>query len=164
MPPRCREGLHPPFILISRGSKSWRSRRCACVNDYLIKPFEPEDLLEAAARVLRDHWTRQITAHIPEQLLAANRQLEQRLRDLDTLMQLGQRVSSTLDLQPVLDHVVQAAKTITQAESAVLLLTRNSSKDLYLYAGRSLAGGRGAADLVSDSAAGEVVRRGRRWC
>jgi two-component system phosphate regulon sensor histidine kinase PhoR len=159
-----REGLHPPFILITaEGSEELAVEALRLgVNDYLIKPFEPEDLLEAAARVLRDHWTRQITAHIPEQLLAANRQLEQRLRDLDTLMQLGQRVSSTLDLQPVLDHVVQAAKTITQAESAVLLLTRNSSKDLYLYAATESLANREEARriLVSDSAAGEVVRRG----
>lgn len=158
-----REGLHSPFILITaEGSEPLAVEALRLgVNDYLIKPFEPEDLLEAAARVLRDHWTRQITAHIPEQLLAANRQLEGRLHDLDTLMQLGQRVSSTLDLQPVLDHVVHAAKTITQAESAVLLLTRNSSKELYLYAATESLSDRERAQrmLVSDSAALEVMRR-----
>ena len=158
------EGQHPPFILTTaEGSEALAVEALRLgVNDYLIKPFEPEDLLEAVARVLREHWTRQITAHIPEQLLAANRQLEQRLRDLDTLMQLGQRVSSTLDLQPVLDHVVQAAKTITQAESGILLLTRNTSRDLYLYAATEPLADRDAARraLVSESAAGEVMRRG----
>jgi len=157
------EGFHPPFILTTaEGSEALAVDAMRLgVNDYLIKPFEPEDLLDTVARVLRDHWTRQITAHIPEQLLAANRQLEQRLRDLDTLMQIGQRVSSTLDLQPVLDHVVHAAKTITQAESGILLLTRNASKDLYLYAATESLQDRDVARrvLVSDSAAGEVMRR-----
>lgn len=158
------EGQHPPFILTTaEGSEALAVDALRLgVNDYLIKPFEPEDLLEAVARVLREHWTRQITAHIPEQLLAANRQLEQRLRDLDTLVQIGQRVSSTLDLQPLLDHVVHAAKMITQAESGILLLTRNNSKGLYLYAATEALSDRDVARraLVSDSAAGEVMRRG----
>lgn len=157
------EGLQFPFILITaEGSEALAVEALRLgVNDYLIKPFEPDDLLQAAARVLREHWTRQITDHIPRQLLAANRQLEQRLHDLDTLVQLGQRVSSTLDLQPVLDHVVQAAKTITRAESSILLLAEDGSSDLYLYAATQLLADRAEARrvLVSDSAAGEVMRR-----
>ncbi|MEL7672211.1 MAG: ATP-binding protein [Chloroflexota bacterium] len=157
------EGLQCPFILITaEGSEALAVEALRLgVNDYLIKPFEPDDLLEAAARVLREHWTRQITDHIPQQLLAANRQLEQRLHDLDTLVQLGQRVSSTLDLQPVLDHVVQAAKAITRAESGILLLAEDGSQDLYLYPATEALSDRAEARrvLVSDSAAGEVMRR-----
>lgn len=157
------EGLQCPFILITaEGSEALAVEALRLgVNDYLIKPFEPDDLLEAAARVLREHWTRQITDHIPQQLLAANRQLEQRLHDLDTLVQLGQRVSSTLDLQPVLDHVVQAAKAITRAESGILLLAEDGSQDLYLYTATEALSDRAEARrvLVSDSAAGEVMRR-----
>jgi len=157
------EGLRHPFILITaEGSEALAVEALRLgVNDYLIKPFEPDDLLRAIERVLREHWTRQITEHIPQQLLAVNRQLEQRLHDLDTLVQLSQRVSSTLDLQPVLDHVVRAARAITRAESGVLLLAEDGSQDLYLYAATEPLANREEARrvLVSDSAAGEVMRR-----
>jgi len=153
-----------PFILITaEGSEALAVEALRLgVNDYLIKPFDPDDLLAAVARVLREHWTRQITEHIPAQLLAANRQLEQRLRDLDTLVQFGQRVTSTLDLQPVLDHVVQAATAITRAESGILLLADEATGELVLCAATEpqLETGNARRILVSDSAAGEVMRRG----
>lgn len=157
-------GIALPFILITaEGSEALAVEALRLgVNDYLIKPFDPDDLLAAVARVLREHWTRQITEHIPAQLLAANRQLEQRLRDLDTLVQFGQRVTSTLDLQPVLDHVVRAATAITQAESGILLLADEATGELVLCAATEpqLETGNARRILVSDSAAGEVMRRG----
>jgi two-component system phosphate regulon sensor histidine kinase PhoR len=159
-----KEGISLPFILITaEGSEQLAVRALRLgVSDYLIKPFEYDDLLRAIGRVLEEHWTRQITERIPIQLYEANRQLEDRLRELDTLVEIGKRVTGQLDLQRVLTRVVEAAVTLTHAEEGTLLLVDNPSGELYLYAST----GAGMIDHtlrlpVSDSLAGQVIQTQR---
>jgi PAS domain S-box-containing protein len=156
------EELDVPFILITaEGSEALAVQALRLrVSDYLVKPFEPEELLESVQHVLSEHWTRQITANIPDRLLQTNRQLEQRLRELDTLVQIGKQVTGMLDLQPVLNRVVEAAVALAHAEEGTLLLVDQPSGELYLYA--SSGGEVSLSGLfrlpVSDSLAGQVVR------
>jgi two-component system, OmpR family, phosphate regulon sensor histidine kinase PhoR len=159
------EGLTFPFILITaEGSEALAVRALRLgVNDYLIKPFDSDDLLEAVRRTLSEHWTRQITEHIPEQLLEANRQLESRLRELDTLVEIGKRVTGLLDLRQVLNRVVEASVSLSRAEEGSLLLVDRASGELYLYAS---TGEKDRAEKsfrlpVADSLAGQVVRTGQ---
>ena len=130
------EGIHLPFILITgAGSEALAVEALRLgVRDYLIKPFDMDNLLNAVQRVLREHWTRQITDQIPAQLFEANLQLEQRLHDLDALVQIGKQVTALLDLDSVLYQVVEAAMTIAQAEEGSLLLVDEPTGELYLYA------------------------------
>ncbi|HVO70635.1 MAG TPA: ATP-binding protein [Aggregatilineaceae bacterium] len=156
------EELDVPFILITaEGSEALAVQALQLrVSDYLVKPFEPEELLESVQHVLSEHWTRQITANIPDRLLQTNRQLEQRLRELDTLVQIGKQVTGMLDLQLVLNRVVEAAVALAHAEEGTLLLVDQPSGELYLYA--SSGGEVSLSSLfrlpVSDSLAGQVVR------
>jgi PAS domain S-box-containing protein len=156
------EELDMPFILITaEGSEALAVQALRLrVSDYLVKPFEPEELLESVQHVLSEHWTRQITANIPDRLLQTNRQLEQRLRELDTLVQIGKRVTGMLDLQPVLNRVVEAAVALAHAEEGTLLLVDQPSGELYLYAssGREDSPSGLFRLPVSDSLAGQVVR------
>ena len=158
------EGFMPPFILITaEGSEQLAVRALRLgVSDYLIKPFDPDDLLQAIERVLAEHWTRKITEQVPIQLYEANRQLEGRLHELDTLVEIGKRVTGQLDLQQVLTRVVEAAVTLTHAEEGTLLLVDRSSGELYLYASTGV----GPIDQtlrlpVSDSLAGQVIQTQR---
>lgn len=156
------EGLAFPYILMTaEGSEQLAVRALRLgVNDYLIKPFDPDDLLVAVRRTLSEHWTRQITEHIPAQLLDANRQLEARLRELDTLVAIGKRVTGLLDLRQVLNRIVEAAVSLSQAEEGSLLLVDRQSGELYLYAST------GTQDRpekpfrlpVADSLAGQVIQ------
>jgi two-component system phosphate regulon sensor histidine kinase PhoR len=159
-----REGFKPPFILITaEGSEQLAVRALRLgVSDYLIKPFEPEELLQAIEQVLAEHWTRKITEQVPIQLYEANLQLEGRLHELDTLVEIGKRVTGQLDLQQVLTRVVEAAVTLTHAEEGTLLLVDSPSGELYLYAST----GAGQVDQtlrlpVSDSLAGQVIQTQR---
>lgn len=160
-----REGLDFPFILITaEGSETLAVQAMRLgVSDYLIKPFDTDDLLHAITRVLQVHWTRQITAQVPQQLMDANRQLEGRLRELDTLVRIGKRVTSLLDLPQVLNEVVQAAVRVVGAEEGTLLLVDEPSGELYLYASTANLGATdGSYRLpVSDSLAGQVVKSGK---
>lgn len=158
------DNIDLPFILITaEGSEEMAVQALRLgVNDYLIKPFNPDDLLSATQRVLREHWTRQITRQIPAQLLETNLQLEQRLHELDTLVQIGKRVTSLLDLQEVLNQIVQAAVRLAKVERGNLLLVDEESGELYLYASsEAIRSGSESFRLpVADSLAGQVVKTG----
>jgi len=158
------EDIFLPFILITaEGSEELAVQALRLgVNDYLIKPFDPDDLLNAVQRVLREHWTRQITERIPNLLLETNRVLEQRLHDLDTLVRIGQRVTSLLDLQPVLNEVSEAAVMLTGADEGGVFLLDEVTEELYLYAStQDNFSTDGSFRLpVSDSLAGQVVKSG----
>ncbi len=158
------DNIDLPFILITaEGSEEMAVQALRLgVNDYLIKPFNPDDLLAAMQRVLREHWTRQITQQIPSQLMETNLQLEQRLHELDTLVQIGKRVTSLLDLQEVLNQIVQAAVRLAKVERGNLLLVDEVSGELYLYASSEaiLSGSETFRLPVADSLAGQVVKTG----
>ncbi|GIV82320.1 MAG: hypothetical protein KatS3mg051_1674 [Anaerolineae bacterium] len=140
-------GTQVPFILMTaEGSEALAVRALRMgVSDYLIKPFHDSELLQALQNALRRHWTRRITDQVPEQLLQANRQLEQRLRELDTLVTIGKRVTGQLDLTQVLSQVVQAAVEVTGAESGSLMLVEPGTNELYQVASTGEAQDAGAS-------------------
>ncbi|GAB4426266.1 MAG: response regulator [Anaerolineae bacterium] len=155
-------GVQVPFILMTaEGSEALAVRALRMgVSDYLIKPFHDSELLQALQNALRRHWTRRITDQVPEQLLQANRQLEQRLRELDTLVTIGKRVTGQLDLTQVLSQVVQAAVEVTGAESGSLMLVEPGTNELYQVASTGEAQDAGASLRlpIADSLAGKVVQ------
>ncbi len=155
-------GMQVPFILMTaEGSEALAVRALRMgVSDYLIKPFHDSELLQALQDALRRHWTRRITDQVPEQLLQANRQLEQRLRELDTLVTIGKRVTGQLDLAQVLSQVVQAAVEVTGAESGSLMLVEPGTNELYQVASTGEAQDAGASLRlpIADSLAGRVVQ------
>lgn len=155
-------GIYIPFILMTaQGSEALAVRALRMgVNDYLVKPFSGEELLQALQRTQRRFRTRQMAEDIPEQLLQVNRHLEQRLRELDTLVSLGKRVTGQLERQQVLSQVVEAAVEITGAESGSLLLVDHATEELYQVASIGEAQ-EVTGDLrlrVTDSLAGRVVQ------
>jgi len=155
-------GIYIPFILMTaQGSEALAVRALRMgVNDYLVKPFSGEELLQALQRTQRRFRTRQMAEDIPEQLLQVNRHLEQRLRELDTLVSLGKRVTGQLERQQVLSQVVEAAVEITGAESGSLLLVDHATEELYQVASIGEAH-EVTGDLrlrVTDSLAGRVVQ------
>jgi len=155
-------GIYIPFILMTaEGSEALAVRALRMgVNDYLVKPFSGEELLLALQRTQRRYRTRQIAEDIPEQLLQVNRHLEQRLRELDTLVSLGKRVTGQLERQQVLSQVVEAAVEIAGAESGSLLLVDHATEELYQVASIGEAH-EVTGDLrlrVADSLAGRVVQ------
>jgi len=155
-------GLYIPFILMTaEGSEALAVRALRMgVNDYLVKPFSGEELLLALQRTQRRFRTRQIVEDVPEQLLQVNRHLEQRLRELDTLVSLGKRVTAQLERQQVLNQVVEAAVEISGAESGSLLLVDHAAEELYQVASIGEAH-ETTGDLrlpVASSLAGRVVQ------
>ena len=158
------DGLDIPMILITgEGSEELAVRALRSgVRDYLIKPFNSETLLASVRTTLSKYWTSQIKERLPAHLLQANRKLEKRIRELNTLVQLGKSVTGMLDTQHVLNEVVDAAVQVTGAEESSLMLLDGSTGELYMAASRNIDS-KTVHTLrlrVDDSLAGQVVQTG----
>jgi two-component system NtrC family sensor kinase len=131
--------------------------------DYIIKPFDTEEMLEAIDRALEERRLRKERDKLNQELVRANRQLERRVRELSILYNIGQQVTSLLDPKKVLNRIVEAAVYVTNAEEGALLLIDKESGNLYLRAARNLGEqfARGFRIKVEDSIAGQVVKTGK---
>ncbi len=154
----------PMILMTAEGSEQLAVRAMrAGVYDYLIKPFEPDSLINAVRTVLNRYWTSQIRQRIPERLLQANRKLDARIRDLAALVNIGKSVTAMHDIQQVLNHVVDAAVQVTGSEEGSLLLIDESTGEMYMRAARNFDQ-KMVHTLrlkVDDSLAGQVVRSGQ---
>lgn len=129
--------------------------------DYLYPPMRGENVLQVIKQALQrmqrmKNWAR----------LEARRNtqsLERKVNGLETLQRVSRQVTSSLDLDSVLQAVVEAAVELTCAEEGSLLLLDESSGELYMRAGRNFQ-----EDFVrtfrlpaQDSLAGQVLRTGK---
>jgi signal transduction histidine kinase/FixJ family two-component response regulator len=131
--------------------------------DYIIKPFDTEEMLAAIDRALEERRLRKERDDLTQEVVRANRQLERRVRDVSILYSIGQSVTALLDPEKVLNRIVEAAVYVTNAEEGALLLVDEESNDLYLRAARNLGEqfARGFRIKVQDSIAGQVVKTGK---
>ena len=79
------------------------------VRDYVIKPFIIEEIQEIVERALRESRLEGERDQLLQQLTESNRRLRQRAQELNALYGIGKSVSSSLQLEKVLERVVEAA-------------------------------------------------------
>lgn len=158
------QGVQVPTILMTAfGSEELVVRAFRMgVRDYVIKPFEPEEMAQAVERALTEVRLRMERDRLLTQLEEANRRLQQQVQELNTLYSIGRSVTSQLDLEIVLTRVVEAAVFLTRAEEGLLLLLDPESGDLVLRAAKNVDERR-AQEMrvrVQDPLAGQVLRSG----
>lgn len=132
------------------------------VRDYVIKPFEPQEMARAIDRALTEIRLRRERDQLVAQLEEANRRLQQQVQELNTLYSIGRSVTSRLDLEVVLTRVVEAAVFLARAEEGLLLLLDSETGDLMLRAAKNVdeKQARQLRVQVQDSLAGQVFRTG----
>jgi two-component system NtrC family sensor kinase len=130
--------------------------------DYIIKPFTVEEMVEAIDRALAEARLRRERDELTKNLLQANRQLEQHIKELRTHYGLARSVTLLLDLELLLNRVVEAAIYLTGAQEGSIMLIDEESGNLYLRAARGIGEkhARGFRVRAEDSIAGHVVRTG----
>ncbi len=159
------DGVRIPTILVTaQGSEALAVRAMrAGASDYLTKPFTAEEILEAVNRV----WQAQFPAPSEPgdagselQALQAARASELGPREISAFHKIARSLTAQLNLEQVLNHVVEAAVTLTQAEEGSLLLIDAESGELYMRAAKNFDEdmARNFRIKVSDSLAGEVIR------
>ncbi len=131
--------------------------------DYVMKPFGPEEMLEAIRRIFSDTRLVEERDQLTQQLLEVNRQLERQLQELNAIYTIGRSVTSVLDLNRVLNRVVEAAVYVAGAEEGLLLLLDDKGDELYLRAAKNVDErlARSLRVRADDSVAGRAIQTGR---
>jgi two-component system NtrC family sensor kinase len=159
-----RENLGIPVILVTaEGSEELAKLALRSgVADYVIKPFTEEELLGAVRRTLGAVQARRDHTRMQAELAAAHQQAVQRLKELETLTNIGRDVTAVLDLDQVLAKVVEAAVSLTGAEEGSLLLQDEQTRELSMRASKNFEDSfvRTFRLRSQDSLAGYVLRTG----
>ncbi len=152
-------GRDIPVILITAyGSENVAAQAFRLgVRDYFPKPFKVTEMMEAVQRSLAEaHLTRE-KEELAARIELANRELEQRLRQLTILYGISKSVTSLLDLDKLLIRIVEATMYVTGAEEISLFLLDEETQELQLRAVQR-AGDREARG-VKESGDDAVVRQ-----
>src|SRR5205807_4680504 len=113
-----RESLNVPVILMTfHGSEEIAVEVFRLgVRDYVKKPYTPEEMLAAIEASLTETRLRKEKEALTSRLLNANRELNNRIKELNTLYSIGKSVTAVLNPAQLLSRIVEAATSVTKAE------------------------------------------------
>ena len=133
------------------------------VRDYLIKPYEVDEMLAAIDRALAPRRSfREQTSALQDDVSQARDQLEKRVKELHILSGIGKAITSILQVEKILQRIVEAASYLTGAEESFLMLLDKDTGELYMRATQGMdKTSTHFRQKVDDSIAGRVVRTGR---
>jgi signal transduction histidine kinase/DNA-binding response OmpR family regulator len=159
-----REGIQIPVIVMTfHGSETMAVTAFRLgIKDYIVKPFQVEEMLDAIERALTEVRLRRERDELLVRLMNTNRLLEQRVKELNTLFGIGKSVTALLNLDKLLARLVEAAVYLTNAEEGSLLLMDEQTDELYMVSAQGFDErvARSFRLRVEDSLAGEVVKTG----
>lgn len=134
---RLRQMAIPAILITAHGSEQVAIQALRVgVRDYVIKPFVVEEMKEAIERSMRESRLSHEREQLIEQLRATNLRLKQNAQEINALYSIGKSVSSTLDLETILQRVVEAAVYLTGTDQGSLMLL-DERGDLFLRASKS---------------------------
>jgi class 3 adenylate cyclase/DNA-binding response OmpR family regulator len=128
------------------------------VKDYVKKPYYPEEMLQAIDKALTESRLRREKEALTERVLTANRDLQRRLRELNTLYQVGKSVTSLADIKELLPRIVDAVVQVTGAEEAFLALVENKVIVRRAFRNQLMPQAKAVEEPVSDKLAIQALR------
>jgi two-component system NtrC family sensor kinase len=130
------------------------------IRDYIIKPLDAAELTASIDNALRESRLQRERDRLVDQLMHSNSQLQRRAQELNELYDVGKTVSSSLNLEEVLQRVVESAVHVVGAEEGSLMLLDEDRSELYIRASKNLdSDARSTRRRVTDSLAGQVLQR-----
>ena len=98
--------------------------------DFLLKPFEIEQLWAAIENALTEERLRRERENLTRALAQANQKLQQQVQNWATLHDIAKAISSTLEEPEIFRRVVQNITGILQVEACSLLLVDQTTQEL----------------------------------
>jgi class 3 adenylate cyclase len=92
------------------------------VQDYVAKPFTPEQMLDAIENALCVTRLQQDKEKLTRQLVQTNRQLEQHIHEMNTLYHIGKSITALMPPETMLERIVDSVFFMTQSDECVLVL------------------------------------------
>ncbi|HRE49320.1 MAG TPA: adenylate/guanylate cyclase domain-containing protein [Aggregatilineales bacterium] len=130
------------------------------VRDYVKKPYTPEEMLRAIEGSLTETRLRREKEALTGRLLAANKDLHARVKELNTIYTIGKSVTALLDPAQLLARVVEAAVVVTGAEGGSLILAEEGDLILRAVKRRGEAHARPTAEITQDRIAERAIQSG----
>jgi response regulator of citrate/malate metabolism len=133
------------------------------VGDVLLKPYRPEDLVQAISELAELRSAEANTQVLSRKLDTLREQSKRRSDEVRTLSEIGRAVVSLGDLDAILARVVEAAAFLSDAEEANIYLAEPGTSELVLRASKQA--GEKHASLqrlrVYDTLVGQVFQTGQ---
>ena len=118
----------PVILMTSHGSENVAVEVFRLgAKEYLIKPFAAQELLDAINDVLAVTRLRRERDALTQRIMQANQQLEQHVRDLNTLSQVGKSITALMQPDKMLNRIVDAVLYVTRSEECSLVLVDSES-------------------------------------
>lgn len=130
------------------------------VRDYVKKPYTVEEMLASIDRALSEVRLRRDKEALTERLLHANASLNRRVRELNTLYQIGKSVTRLTHLDDLLPRVVDAAVQVIDAEQGTLLLLEGDQLICRAHKAHSDKAARAINEACSDRIAARAAASG----
>jgi hemerythrin-like metal-binding protein len=133
------------------------------VGDVLLKPYRPEDLVQAIGELAELRSAEANTQVLSRKLDTLREQFKRRSDEVRTLSEIGRAVVSLGDLDAILARVAEAAAFLSDAEEANIYLAEPGTSELVLRASKQA--GEKHASLqrlrVYDTLVGQVFQTGQ---
>lgn len=148
------------FLATARSYNLAQEALQAGISAYLEIPLKTDQIIAAVQSSLKR--ARTIGDWMRGKVNKSTASLEKRLSELEVLLKIGREITSSLDLDNVLQQVVRSAVDLTNAEEGSLLLLDEETNELYMRAGHNFE--KGFVDAfrlpIADSLAGQVLKSG----
>ncbi len=92
------------------------------VHDYIMKPFDPQVMLEAIENALSLTRLQREKEALTRRVMQANRLLTQHLEELNTLYEVGKSITTLPNPTQLLERIVDAVLMVTHGSECVLTL------------------------------------------
>lgn len=99
------------------------------VKDYIVKPYEIQEMLASVERALVEQRLRRETKHLQEGI-ELSRHLEERVRQLHSLCNIGKALTALHDADEVMRVSVEAAIYLTEAACGQLFLINRETREV----------------------------------
>jgi class 3 adenylate cyclase/CheY-like chemotaxis protein len=131
------------------------------VRDYVKKPYTIEEMLEAMERALGEVRLRREKDALTARLLHANATLNRRIRELNTLYQIGKSVTSLMSTDQLLPRIVDAAIQVAGAQQGSLLMVEGDQLVCRAFKSNTDTTAQPAKEFSSDKIAWRAAQTGQ---
>lgn len=134
------QGINVPVIILaSKGMESSLIHAFRLgASDYLIWPVRETEIVAAVERVLELDKNKQKRENLTRQLKRANLELQNRIRELNTIITIGKTVVSQTDQSVLYNKLIEGAVQITTADLGWFYVRLDENKPFILAAQRGL--------------------------